>query len=140
MSSWWWLSASYPVQARLFTACFAAVLGAATGSFGAVVVERRPRHQSLNGRSRCICGRQLRAWENIPVLSWVLLRGRARCCQAPIPPWYLYAELLAAGCGFVLGFVLGPAGLVVTIALVVATAFLIAARRTPPPASPATDA
>jgi leader peptidase (prepilin peptidase)/N-methyltransferase len=129
MSSWWWLSSVVPLGARVFTACFVAVIGAATGSFGAVVIERHPSGQSLNGRSRCVCGRQLKAYENIPILSWLALRGTARCCGSPIPAWYLYAELAAAAVGFALGFALGPAGIPITIALVVATAFAAASRR-----------
>lgn len=67
-------------------------LGAVVASFLCVVAERVPAGRSLGGRSRCVCGRQLRAWENVPVLSWVVLRGTARCCRARIPARYVLAE------------------------------------------------
>ena len=72
---------------------WAAVLGAVLGSFLGVVIERVPQGRSIGGRSQCVCGRQLRWWENIPVLSWLMLMGRARCCGARIPVWYLRLEV-----------------------------------------------
>lgn len=77
---------------------FAALVGAALGSFLGVVVERVPRRESIGGRSRCVCGRLLPWYENLPVVSWLALRGRARCCGAPIPAWYLALEV---GCALV---------------------------------------
>ena len=48
-------------------------------------------------RSRCpSCGAQIKVWQNIPVLSWLLLRGRCRECQAPISIRYPAIELLTA--------------------------------------------
>ena len=48
-------------------------------------------------RSRCpSCGHQIRAWENIPVLSWLWLRGKCRYCKVPISPRYPGIELLTA--------------------------------------------
>ena len=72
---------------------WAFVLGAAIGSFLGVVIERVPKHESIGGRSQCVCGRQLTWWENIPIVSWLMLRGRARCCGARIPAWYLLVEV-----------------------------------------------
>lgn len=65
---------------------FLAVLGLLVGSFLNVVVHRLPRGESLlRPRSRCVgCGTQIAAYDNVPVLSWVLLRGRCRHCGAPI--------------------------------------------------------
>jgi leader peptidase (prepilin peptidase)/N-methyltransferase len=40
------------------------------------------------------CGKPIRAFDNLPVLGWLLLRGRARCCKAPISPRYPLVELL----------------------------------------------
>lgn len=73
-------------------AAYAAVFGAAIASFLGVVGERVPRGESINGRSHCVCGRQLRASENIPVLGWLRARGRAACCGARIPVRYALAE------------------------------------------------
>lgn len=72
---------------------FGFVLGAAIASFLCVVFERVPRGESINGRSHCVCGRQLKALENVPILSWVTLRGKAPCCGASIPAFYVLAEL-----------------------------------------------
>jgi len=80
-------------------AAFGAVLGACTGSFVAVLAERIPERRSLNGRSRCVCGRPLRWFENVPLLAWPLLGGRARCCGATIPRWYWLVELVCATWG-----------------------------------------
>lgn len=73
------------------------VFGAIFASFSMVVVERVPRRESLNGRSKCVCGRQLRAWENIPILGWLRTGGRARCCSAVIPARLVVAECAGAG-------------------------------------------
>lgn len=65
------------------------------GSFVTVVAHRVPRGESVvGGRSRCPrCGGQIAAYDNVPVLSWLLLRGRARCCGAAISPRYPLTEL-----------------------------------------------
>ena len=69
--------------------------GLLAGSFVTVVAHRVPRGESIVGpRSRCpACGAQIAAYDNVPVLSWALLRGRARCCGAAISPRYPLAEL-----------------------------------------------
>jgi len=69
--------------------------GLLAGSFTTVVAHRVPRGESIVGpRSRCpACGAQIAAYDNVPVASWVVLRGRARCCGAAISPRYQLAEL-----------------------------------------------
>src|SRR3712207_5035271 len=76
----------------------AAVLGAVLGSFLNVVAYRLPRGESLSRpRSRCPgCLTQIRAYDNVPVLSWLALRGRCRACREPIPARY---PLVEAGTG-----------------------------------------
>lgn len=71
-------------------------LGLAVGSFLNVVIARIPHGQSIvRPRSRCPkCGHQLSWYENIPVISWLALRGRCRGCKAPISPRYILVELL----------------------------------------------
>lgn len=65
-------------------------LGAATGSFLGVVIERG----MVFGRSRCDnCKRQLKWPENIPIVSYLLLRGRCRTCRSPIPYWLPLIEI-----------------------------------------------
>ena len=77
----------------------AAVLGACIGSFLNVVAWRLPRGESvvLPGSHCPRCGTSLSWLENIPVLSWLLLRGRCRHCGAPIAWRYPAVELLCAG-------------------------------------------
>jgi leader peptidase (prepilin peptidase)/N-methyltransferase len=76
-------------------AVVAAPFGLAFGSFLTVAVYRVPRGESLvRPRSRCpSCGTQIRAIDNVPVVSWVLLRGRCRACGARISPVYPVVEL-----------------------------------------------
>lgn len=75
-----------------------AVVGAASGSFLNVVVERTRAERSFwRGRSACPhCGRQLRWFELVPVMSWVALGGRCRSCRRRLTIQYLVLELLAA--------------------------------------------
>jgi len=77
----------------------AAVLGAAIGSFLNVVIHRLPRGESLvHPRSRCpSCQTQIAGYDNLPVISWLVLRGRCRACGEPISPRYPAVELLTAG-------------------------------------------
>ena len=76
----------------------AAVLGAAVGSFLNVVVQRVPRGESVvHPRSRCPgCETPVASRDNVPLLSWLLLRGRCRACAAPIPARYPLVELATA--------------------------------------------
>jgi len=69
------------------------------GSFLTVVGHRVPRGESIVGpRSRCTtCGGQIAAYDNVPVVSWVLLRGRSRCCGEPISIRYPLTELGLGG-------------------------------------------
>lgn len=73
--------------------------GLLIGSFLNVVIVRLPAGESVvGGRSRCpSCGAPVRARDNVPVLSWLLLRGRCRDCAAPISRRYPLVELLTAG-------------------------------------------
>lgn len=71
-------------------------LGASVGSFINVLVGRFGKEKKINlsGRSRCdSCRRQLAWWENLPIISFFLLRGRCRTCHSPIPWEYPVVEL-----------------------------------------------
>lgn len=74
---------------------FTGILGLIFGSFGTVAAWRIPRRESIvTGRSHCpSCGAMITAIENVPVLSWVLLRGRCRHCGNPISIRYPLIEL-----------------------------------------------
>jgi leader peptidase (prepilin peptidase)/N-methyltransferase len=75
-----------------------AALGLILGSFLNVVIHRLPREMSLiRPPSHCpACGRPVRWFDNLPLLSWVLLGGRCRSCRAAIPIRYPLVELAAA--------------------------------------------
>jgi leader peptidase (prepilin peptidase) / N-methyltransferase len=83
---------------EILTAAIAALVGLAIGSFLNVVIYRVPRGESIMfPASRCpSCQRPLAAWENIPVLSWLLLRGCCRGCNAAVSSRYPLVELLTA--------------------------------------------
>lgn len=85
-----------------FLAAVAVALGLAFGSFLNVVVHRLPRGESLvTPASRCpACGAAIRGYDNIPVLSWLVLRGRARCCGAKVSPRYPLVELIGGLAGW----------------------------------------
>lgn len=68
--------------------------GLLIGSFLNVVIWRVPRGESLLPNSRCPkCGAAIRPWQNIPVISWLVLRGRCARCRAPISVRYPIVEL-----------------------------------------------
>ena len=78
----------------------AILLGACLGSFLNVVIYRVPRGTffSKGSRSRCPhCNVAIPAYHNLPVVSWVLLLGRARCCGNRISVRYPIVEALTAG-------------------------------------------
>ncbi len=76
----------------------AAVLGAVLGSFLNVVIHRVPLGESLvvPGSHCPSCGTPIAPYDNVPVVSWLLLRGRCRHCGAPISPRYPLVELITA--------------------------------------------
>jgi leader peptidase (prepilin peptidase) / N-methyltransferase len=82
----------------MVVAAFSGVLGAVAGSFLNVVAYRLPRHQSLVApRSRCPrCAAPVRPYDNVPIVSYLLLRGRCRSCGARISPRYPAVEALTA--------------------------------------------
>jgi leader peptidase (prepilin peptidase)/N-methyltransferase len=81
-----------------FWTIFLAATGACVGSFLNVVVYRMPRGQSIVlPPSHCPkCGRRIRWYDNVPILSWLALRGRCRFCRASISPRYIIVEALTA--------------------------------------------
>jgi leader peptidase (prepilin peptidase)/N-methyltransferase len=80
----------------LFLIVFAVALGLILGSFLNVVIYRLPRGESIAfPGSHCPqCGQPIKPRDNVPVLSYLLLGGRARCCKAPISPRYPLVEAI----------------------------------------------
>jgi len=77
-----------------FAAAVAGAFGATIGSFLNVVAYRLPRSESLvHPGSHCPgCGTAIKAYDNVPVLGWLWLRGRCRSCRKPISPRYPVIE------------------------------------------------
>lgn len=86
------------------------VFGLIVGSFANVCIHRLPRGQSIvRPRSRCPrCGRAIAAWDNVPLLSYVVLLGRCRSCRASISPRYPAIEALNGAAYWAVVAMLGP--------------------------------
>ncbi len=87
------IAAAYP---WFFPACVF-LFGACVGSFLNVCIYRLPKGESIvRPGSHCACGQPVKWHDNIPVLSWLLLRGRARCCGRAFSARYPVIELVTA--------------------------------------------
>lgn len=88
----------------------AVLFGLTVGSFLNVVIHRLPRRQSIvRPRSACVtCGRQIHWYENMPLLSYIMLRGRCSGCGAPISVRYFLIELSGGLLAFVVLWKYGP--------------------------------
>src|SRR5207247_2823107 len=74
------------------------LVGAFIGSFLNVCIYRIPAQRSIvrPGSACPVCGTPIRPWHNIPVLSWLILRGRCASCRSTISPRYPFVEALTA--------------------------------------------
>jgi leader peptidase (prepilin peptidase) / N-methyltransferase len=89
---------------------FAALLGLIIGSFLNVCIVRIPGRKSIvMPASACPkCGAAIRPWDNIPVVSWLLLRGKCRACKTKISAMYPVVELLTAALFWACFYAFGP--------------------------------
>lgn len=112
-----------------FTAVFF-VLGAVIGSFLNVVIHRIPRDQSIvrPGSSCPSCGSAIRFYDNIPLVSYIVLRGRCRRCGTHISLRYFLVELISAlifaACFHVFGFSFELPVALVFVMLLIAISFI----------------
>jgi leader peptidase (prepilin peptidase)/N-methyltransferase len=85
-------------SADAFILAYASIFGLIAGSFLNVCIYRIPKNLSIvRPRSACTrCGAKIRWYDNIPLLSWLLLRGKCRGCGAKISPQYPAVELFTA--------------------------------------------
>ncbi|MBN1273102.1 MAG: prepilin peptidase [Candidatus Aminicenantes bacterium] len=88
---------------------FITLFGLVWGSFLNVVIHRLPRGESLvHPPSTCPqCGKRIRSYDNIPVVSFIILGGRCRFCRARIPATYPLIEVLTPACFLILFFTFG---------------------------------
>lgn len=115
--------------ARVWTVVASALVGLVTGSFLNVVIHRVPQGMSVvHPPSHCPrCGTELRAADNVPLVSWIVLRGRCRTCKAPISVRYPLIELGTALAFLGLALAVGahwalPPLLIVTASVIAASA------------------
>ena len=99
-----------------FALTFAALFGAVIGSFLNVCIHRLPRGTSIVWpASACpACGRALSWFENIPIASYLFLRGRCRTCGAPISPRYPVVEALTAAMFALAWWYYGPGPMLIS--------------------------
>ncbi|HVF49648.1 MAG TPA: prepilin peptidase [Pyrinomonadaceae bacterium] len=121
---------NYNAATFWFVLAAVAFVGACIGSFLNVVIHRVPREESIVfPNSRCpSCGAAIRPYDNIPVISYLILRGRCRACRAPIAARYPAVEALTAFL-FALTFALTGLNLalpfnLVFVAVIVALVFI----------------
>ena len=129
------MTAAVQTVALLSIACVA-VFGLLVGSFANVVVYRVPAGISIvRPRSACpSCGNPVRAYDNVPVVSWMLLRGRCRDCREPISARYPIVEAIVGALFVVvaiwrwheLASALGTAQIVAQILVLIAFLYLAA--------------
>ncbi len=110
------------------TFLFVALFGLVFGSFLNVVIHRLPRGMSLlRPPSSCPgCGARIKAYDNVPVLSYLVLRGRCRACGRKISPEYPLVEALTAAGFLLVHGMVGPAPGLAFIAGAIFTCALIA--------------
>ena len=84
---------------------YGAICGGILGSFLNAAIPRRHELKTLiTTRSYCpICRTQIKGYDNIPVISWFLLKGKCRSCSSSIPVLYTYLETGLAGIGAIIG-------------------------------------
>ena len=85
--------AQFPMIMDVFFFC----IGACIGSFLNVCIFRLPKGESIvSPPSHCACGKLIKWYDNLPIIGWILLRGKARCCKRPISFRYPFVETLTA--------------------------------------------
>lgn len=90
---------------EIFTLTISFLLGASIGSFIGVLIDRLPRHESIVfPSSHCTnCGAELKWYQNIPVFSYLALRGKCANCKIRIPVKFFIIELTAGVVGILVG-------------------------------------
>ena len=95
------------------------IFGSVIGSFLNVVIYRTPQHMSIiNGPSHCFsCGERIKAYDLVPIFSWIILGGKCRKCKAPISVRYTIVEALT-GLMFLLSYIRFSASLLIVLSCI----------------------
>jgi len=109
-----------------WVASLVVLLGACVGSFLNVCIYRLPRRESLMWPgSRCTtCERSLSWYENVPIVSWVVLRGRCRTCRASVSWMYPAVEMVTA-LAFLSGYLLYGLTMIAVVRVLFACALIV---------------
>jgi len=118
--------AAFSAEFPWFFQIAAFLFGAIIGSFLNVCIYRIPAGKSIvHPGSHCACGKPIAPYDNIPIFSWIILRGHARCCGRPYSIRYPLIELLTGGLFLACWMLFPPAkaacGMVLSSALICAT-------------------
>ena len=115
-----------PAPSPAFEATLVGLLGLIIGSFLNVCIYRLPRGLSpVKPRSGCTkCGHMLAWYENVPILSYLVLRGRCRKCGEPISPMYPIIEAIT-GAMFLAGYLLYGPGPLLAVRLLFGCAMIV---------------
>ena len=101
------------------------ILGGIWGSFANVCIQRLPKEQSLvKGRSYCpSCEKEIKWFDNIPIISFIFLRGKCKNCKEKIKPTYFIVEILSIFNFFVIYYFFGLT--ITTLLLMILSIFFI---------------
>ncbi len=103
-------------------------LGACLGSFFNVCIYRIPKGDSVvKPGSRCDCGQSIAWYDNLPVLSWILMRGKARCCGKSFSIRYLVVEVLTGFLFLLAWWLFGRTNPAQAIGIMILCGFLVPA-------------
>jgi leader peptidase (prepilin peptidase)/N-methyltransferase len=111
----------------VLSSSFIFILGAIAGSFLNVCIHRMPREESIvSPPSHCPhCTTPIKPYDNVPVVSYLILGGHCRSCGSRISPRYLVVELLTAGCFLALSLMFAHALPLMVIALIFVCSLII---------------
>ena len=101
------------------------ILGGIWGSFANVCIHRLPKEQSVvKGRSYCpSCKKEIKWFDNIPIISFIFLRGKCKNCKEKIKPTYFIVEILSIFNFFVIYYFFGLT--ITTLLLMILSIFFI---------------
>jgi leader peptidase (prepilin peptidase) / N-methyltransferase len=116
------------IEAQITVAFFFFVLGAVSGSFVNVLIWRLPRRESIvfPGSHCPTCDKKIKFYDNIPIISWIILGGKCRFCHTKISPRYLAVETFVALAYLATFLIYGPDRIVDIIRMILLIPIFVA--------------